>query len=230
MPSKTIELDLQEDTSRGSQIYHDLRDALRLGEWKAGEKIREIDICEKYGVSRTPAREALKQLYADGFLVSAPGGRLAVARMDIAQAEELYEMREVVEGLAARLAARHATTLDLEALSHLVDALLEEPTDEPGFLRVNDKFHQKIYEMSRNRYVMRTADILLNSIGMIRISSPGEYAFKDSSLTEHQEIFEAIERGDTQAAEQAARRHVRNGRRRRILLLSQAEGKAAAPA
>lgn len=224
MTPKIIESEPQEEISRGSQIYHDLRDALRLGGLKAGEKIREIDICEKYGVSRTPAREALKQLYADGFLVSAAGGRLAVARMDIAQAEELYEMREVVEGLAARLAARNATTLDLDALSRLMNARPEGETDELAFLRINDQFHQKIYEMSRNRYVMRTADILLNSIGMIRISSTVGYEFKDTSLTEHQEIFEAIERGDTQAAEEVARRHVRNGRRRRILLLSQAEG------
>lgn len=212
-----------DDLPRGAFVYQSLRESLRFGEFKAGQKIREVDICHRFNVSRTPVREALKLLHADGFLTASPGGRLTVAGMNLDQAEEIYEMRETVEGLAARLAARKANTTDIVALSNIIDEQIKCIGDSKKILRVNDKFHVKIYEISRNRYIMKTADLLLNSIGMIRIATSDRFSYSEESYKQHCQIFSAIERGDTQGAEDAARHHIREGRRMRIMLLMEIE-------
>ena len=212
-----------DDLPRGAFVYQSLRESLRFGEFKAGQKIREVDICRRFNVSRTPVREALKLLHADGFLTAAPGGRLAVAGVNLDQAEEIYEMRETVEGLAARLAARKAKTADIVELSKIIDEQMKCAGDNNKLLRANDKFHVKIYEISRNRYIMKTADLLLNSIGMIRIATSDRFSYSEESCKQHCQIFSAIERGDTQGAEDAARHHIREGRRTRIMLLMEIE-------
>jgi len=223
LTAKPDNLERNDDLPRGAFVYQNLRESLRFGEFKPGEKIREVDICRRFNVSRTPVREALKLLLADGFLAAAPGGRLAVAGIDLEQAEEIYEMRETVEGLAARLAARKAKTTDIVELSGILDEHARSLGNDNRSLRINDRFHMKIYEISRNRYILKTADLLLNSIGMIRIATSDRFSYKDESYNQHRAIFSAIERGDTQGAEDAARHHIREGRRMRIMLLMEIE-------
>ncbi|MFV0333822.1 MAG: GntR family transcriptional regulator [Tropicimonas sp.] len=204
-------------------VYRMLRDLLRGGELLPGQRVSESELCERFQVSRTPAREAIRRLLDEGFLAAGTGGRAIVAELDIARAEEIYDMREAVECLAAKLAAKKAGTQDLLELQSILEEQRVGAATETDFLRVNDRFHGCIYRMSGNRYIRRTAEILLVSAGMIRGTTHGRYDYDTWSLADHEEIYRAIENGDSAAAEDAMRRHTRRGRFQRISLMFRTE-------
>ncbi|NDV52705.1 GntR family transcriptional regulator [Salipiger sp. PrR003] len=208
------------DVPLSDVVYAQVRDLLREGELAPGQRLSESELCERFQVSRTPAREAIHRLINEGFLAVSGSGRPCVAEIDINAAEEIYDMREAVECLAARLAAKKATTEDLIELRAILDEQRRGVSTETEFLPINDRFHGCIYRISGNRYVQRTASILLVSAGMIRGTTHGKYDFETFSLKEHEEIYQAIEDGDSAAAEAAMRRHTRHGRFQRIALLT----------
>ena len=201
------------------QVYTKMRELLGDGEFVSGQRVSEAEICERFQVSRTPAREAIRRLLNEGFLATVESGRVIVAPIDIERAEEIYDMREAVECLAAKLAAKKATTKDLIELSGILDEQRRGATDETDFLDINDRFHRCVYRIASNRYLLRSAEILLVSAGMIRGTTQGHYDYNTWSLGDHEKIYQAIEDGNTTAAEEAARRHVRRGRMQRIGLL-----------
>src|SRR3977135_975555 len=96
--------------SRADFVYESLRDAISDGRIAGGERVREEEIARNLGVSRTPVREALQRLQQRGIWILGPGRGLVVAQLGHEQVVELYAMREILEGSAARFAARHATT------------------------------------------------------------------------------------------------------------------------
>lgn len=215
------------DLPLSEQAYLRLRDLLRYGKILAGQRLSESDICERFAMSRTPVREALRRLQSEGFLGSTPGGRIVVAEIDLERVEEIYDMREAVEGLAARLAARNARTPDLMRLEEILQDQRAVPENEASFLDINDRFHGAIYDLSHNRYVVRNAEVLINSASMIRGSTHGRYDYESWSLPDHESIFKAICNGDTAQAEEAMRHHIRRGRWQRTRLLmakKEAEG------
>ncbi|WP_110693469.1 GntR family transcriptional regulator [Salinicola halophyticus] len=211
---------LKADTSLSDGVYARVRDLLREGELMPGQRVSESEICGRFQVSRTPAREAIHRLLNEGFLTLGSGGRPVVAEIDIDRAEEIYDMREAIECLAARLAAKKARTNDLLELRRILEEQRAGSTSEADFLEINDRFHGCVYRISGNRYVQKTASILLVSAGMIRGSTQGKYDYDSRSLLEHEEIYQAIENGDSAAAEEAMRRHTRNGRFQRIALIA----------
>lgn len=207
------------DLPLSEQAYLRLRDLLRYGQLVSGQRLSESDICERFTMSRTPVREALRRLQSEGFLGTTPGGRILVAEIDLARVEEIYDMREAMEGLAARLAARNARTPDLMRLEEILEIQRAVPENEAAFLDINDRFHGAIYELSRNRYVVRNAEVLLDSASMIRGSTHGRYDYESWSLTDHEAVFKAICDGDTALAEEVMRHHIRRGRWQRTRLL-----------
>ena len=207
------------DLSLSDQVYAKIRELLRDGVFVSGQRVSEAEICERCQVSRTPAREAIRRLLDEGFLATVGSGRVIVAPIDIERAEEIYDMREAVECLAAKLAAKKATTKDLIELSGVLDEQRRGATDEADFLDINDRFHRCVYRIASNRYLLRSAEILLVSAGMIRGTTQGHYDYNTWSLKDHEDIYQAIEDGNTTAAEEAARRHIRRGRMQRIGLL-----------
>nr|WP_321526308.1 GntR family transcriptional regulator [uncultured Cohaesibacter sp.] len=207
------------DLPLSDQVYAKVRELLRDGAFVSGQRISEAEICDRFQVSRTPAREAIRRLLNEGFLTTVESGRIIVAPIDIERAEEIYDMREAVECLAAKLAAKKATTKDLIELRGILDEQRRGATDETDFLDINDRFHRCVYKIASNRYLLRSAEILLVSAGMIRGTTQGRYDYNTWSLKDHEEIYQAIEDGNTTAAEDAARCHVRRGRMQRISLL-----------
>src|SRR5882757_1613946 len=99
--------------SRADFVYESLRDAISDGRIAGGERVREEEVARNLGVSRTPVREALQRLQQRGILIFGPTRGLVVAQLGHAQVVELYAMREILEGSAARFAARHATTEEI---------------------------------------------------------------------------------------------------------------------
>lgn len=217
---ETESINYNSDLSLSEQAYIGLRDLLRQGAFRPGQRISEQEICERFTMSRTPVREAIRRLQSEGLLDPTPGGRAAVAEIDLDRVEEIYDMRESVEGLAARLAARNARSSDLIRLELILQEQRADIADETEFLKINDRFHGAIYELSMNRYVIQSGESLMNSASMIRGTTHGAYDYASWSLEDHQAIFAAICNGDTTLAEAEMRKHVRRGRWQRIRLLT----------
>ncbi|CAN0238885.1 unnamed protein product, partial [Chrysoparadoxa australica] len=109
--------------SQGNATYRRLLDEIREGRLMPGERLRETELAERVGVSRTPVREAIRQLEADGLVGHVPRIGASVRKLDYAEVMELYEMRAVLEGTAARLAARAASEVELQELAALNEQL-----------------------------------------------------------------------------------------------------------
>jgi len=190
-------------------VYQMILDAIDAGEFPGGARLVETELAERFGVSRTPVREALKRLEAQG-VAAIDGRRLVVATLDHEQLGELYEVRGVVEGLAGRLAARHAAPEEIAVLKAMVEAdrgLLDDPI---GLSRANKRFHRQLHRASHNRYLNRMLQDMRRALAVLSTTTlvvPGRSA---ESVSEHEAIIRAIEARDEDAAEAAARHHISN--------------------
>jgi DNA-binding GntR family transcriptional regulator len=201
--------------SRADFVFETLRDAIWDGRIARGVRIREEEIARNLGVSRTPVREALQRLQQRGLLVVGAGRGLVVAELSHHQVVELYAMREILEGSAARFAARHATETEIDILHQLQRDLRQVKTDAMAVVMLNRQFHQAIYSAAHNEYLMRALDSLHDSLALLNHTTFRMPKRRESD-DEHRKIALAIEKRDPDQAEQAARAHIRNAQRTRF--------------
>jgi DNA-binding GntR family transcriptional regulator len=214
---KAVDSKALRTASRADFVYSTLRDAIAEGHLGGGERIRENEIANLLGVSRTPVREALQRLQQRGLLGGGPGrGGLVVAELNGQQVLELYAMREILEGSAARFAARHATELEIELLYNLQRELAQADDDPLTLVKFNRQFHDAVYLASHNRYLMEALDTLNDSFALLYSSTFRVPKRRSETDEEHANIVMAIEKHDTDAAEQAARHHIRQAQRTRF--------------
>ncbi|SET51066.1 GntR family transcriptional regulator [Oceanicella actignis] len=202
----------------GADAYSLILDAIDRGDYAPGARLVETELAERFGVSRTPIREALGRLEMQG-LVAHDGRRgMVVASLDHDQLGELYEVRATVEGLAARLAARHAAPEEMAILRDLVEQS-RGMIGDPAALRDNNRrFHRQMHRASHNRYLNAMLEGMRRSMALltrVSLSDPGRGA---ETVAEHDAIVRAIEARDEDAAEAAARRHVSNAYATRLRL------------
>jgi DNA-binding GntR family transcriptional regulator len=207
------------DTSRGEYVYRALRDAIGRGQYRQGERIREEDIAKSMGVSRTPVREALRRLQTRGLLELAAGRGLVVAELSRQQVLELYAMRELLEGAAARLAAQHATETEVAYLRHLLKELRTE-TSPKRLADLNRVFHHAICDAAHNRYMQQSLNDLGDALALLRDTTFAVVGRPKTADIEHVAIVDAIEKHDPDVAERAARDHIRQAQQLRMQLLA----------
>jgi DNA-binding GntR family transcriptional regulator len=211
-------------SSRGDFAYESLRAAIQQGEIQPGERLREVELAGRLGVSRTPVREALKRLEAEGLVAFAPRRGLVVAQLDQQQVHELYALREVLEGAAAALAARHASEYEIEALQDLVRRHEEAGRNTAQLVEINRHFHATLYSAARNRYLLEALSSMHGSLALLRETTYAAAGRPAAALDEHREIARAIRWRDAASAEEAARRHIRNAEQARLALLFHSAG------
>ena len=190
-------------------VYQLILDAIDRGELPGGARLIETELAERFGVSRTPVREALKRLEAQG-VTATEGRRLVVASLDHDQLGELYEMRGVVEGLAARLAARHAAPEEIAVLRGMVEAdraLADRPRE---LAQANKRFHRQMHRASHNRYLNQMLQGMRRSLALLSTTSLSVPRRGAASIAEHDAIIRAIEARDEGTAEAAMRQHISN--------------------
>jgi DNA-binding GntR family transcriptional regulator len=202
--------------SRADFVYESLRDAISDGRIAGGERVREEEVARNLGVSRTPVREALQRLQQRGILILGPGRGLMVAQLSHAQIVELYAMREILEGSAARFAATHATAPEITTLYELQEQLKTAESDDMLHITLNRRFHQAIYEAAHNRYLMQTLESLNDSFALLRSSTFRLPHRQRDSDEERRRIIEAIEKRDPALAEKEAREHILQAQRTRF--------------
>ena len=204
--------------SRAERVYELLLDELRSGAFSGGKRLREEEVARSLGVSRTPVREALTRLQARGLLELTTGG-LTVSQFTRSKIFELYALRAVLEGSAARFAAQHASASSISLLRKL-SSKFEEALDNPDSLaRINRDFHRHIVETAQNRYLERALDDLHDTLALLPSTTFTVSGRPEQAAEEHRRIVDAIERGDADGAELAARVHIQNAQEARMEML-----------
>ena len=196
--------------SAAQVVYRLLREAMINHDLAPSTRLHEPELAVHLSVSRTPVREALRALEADGFVKRLPNGGLMVAEVDARDVAELYEVRRALEGLAAHQAAQRATMHDARELVSILDHA-DRRSDEAAALReLGERFHRRIAEVADNRRAAELLDKLHDHIVRYRLATAVESRERqDGARREHRRVAEAILDGNPAAAERAMAAHVR---------------------
>ncbi|HXH06043.1 MAG TPA: GntR family transcriptional regulator [Vicinamibacterales bacterium] len=211
----TFEGHPEEDGRLSDGVYAVIRTALQEGRLPAGSRLVETELASALAVSRTPVREALRRLEADGLVRSEPHrGHVVVDPM--ADAALVFLIRERLEGLAAALAAEYITRTQLEELEDLqaaMEALVaQEPMDVERLVELNGELHRRISEACSSPRLIRMIERLYPqymSYQVLRLYTDDE---RRRSIREHREILGALWRRDSETAERAIHAHLEHGK------------------
>jgi DNA-binding GntR family transcriptional regulator len=199
-------------TAKGREAYEALSLAIREGEHAPGARLKEVELAEQLGMSRTPIREAFRQLERDGVVTIVPNRGAIVRELTAEEIEDVYALRAVLEGFCA---ARAATRMDAGGIAHL-DELTDElerrcaadGDESAALIRINAAFHAAITEASGNG---RVADVLGHVAEVphhLRREAWASDAVQVATIVYHRDIVEAIRARDAVRAEAIMRSHM----------------------
>ncbi|MFT5509018.1 MAG: DNA-binding GntR family transcriptional regulator [Hyphomicrobiaceae bacterium] len=200
-------------------IFEELQAQILEGALQPGDRLKEAELAARYGISRTPVREALRRLETRGLLMHAPHKGMVVAELEASATAELYVMREILDGAAAALAAQHATEPEIAAMQRQITRdrqILDEPEQ---LAATNRSFHLSIYRAAHNRFLMKSSDALAESLALLGPTTLSVGDRGPASIDEHEVIVAAIRERDGPKASTAARLHIRNAFEARLLQL-----------
>lgn len=190
-------------------VYDHLRRAVLDGEIPPGERMGEVELGEKLGVSRTPIREALMRLTQDGLLTAEANKGVRVRTITATEAHDTYVVRTELDGLSAALAAQHHDAADLERLHKALDELNAAHSDDyREQTRLDLAFHRAIAQASHNAALIDLSRDLEQRVALIKHQTR-KYNADPHTTAQHQAILQAILNRDPQGAKQAAQEHVR---------------------
>ncbi len=195
------------DKSSHKDAYDMILEAIDVGVYKPGDRLVESELAERFGVSRTPIREALQRLETQS-LLARDGRSLIVASLDHNQLAELYVVRSELEALAARLAARHAAAEEVQVLEQMIESDRKLIHDPSALARANRRFHRQIHLASHNRYLVQQLDLVYRSMALMATTSLAAEGRGEVALAEHSAIVEAIRKRDEDAAYAALKAHI----------------------
>ena len=203
-----------QDQSLRGKVFHKLREDILSGVYQDHEELREVAIGEEMGVSRTPVREALRQLELEGLVTLVPNRGAYVTGISSKDVRDIYEIRSMLEGLCARWATEHITQKEIEALEEVIllsEFYLKKPGQEQArqVAELDGKFHKILYEASNSRILEHVLSDFHKYVKMARTLSVEEQDRAVKSVEEHREILEAIRYKDAGRAEALADRHIR---------------------
>ena len=193
-------------------VFNTLRQAILTGELKPGERLMEIHLANKLGVSRTPIREAIRKLELEGLVHIIPNKGAFVEGVTLQDVKDIYEIRTLLEGLCARWAAERITQEQLEELEEIVFLsdfhYSKENWDQ--ILELDNRFHEMVYEACASKELTRVLRDYHHYLQRIRRITLEEKARAHASINEHRAIAEALKARDARTAEECARLHIRN--------------------
>lgn len=195
--------------------YERLRRDILLGELPSGGALVEATLADRYSVSRTPVREALRRLEQDG-LIERAARSLRIRERSQEEIFQMYEVREVLEAAAARGAAERRTELDLARLDGLHQQTHDPALAVPDRTPLNNELHLAIWRASHNAVLFETIERLFSSSLRYLNTTLGDDARWTSSIDEHAAVVEAIRHCDATAAHAQMARHIRSARATRL--------------
>lgn len=210
------------------KILETIRDAILKGSLKPGERVSEPELAERFGISRTPIREAFRQLESEGYLEVVPRKGAVVASLSERDVVEFYAIKSILEGHAARIAAERMSERDVERLE-AINAKLQQIAaagDIKSFFRVHDEFHELFIKVSGNDKLVELINQLVLKFNRLRLASLAQPGRMEISVQEHRKIIEAFRDHDGERAENLVRRTATIGAEVLIHNLAKEQGRA----
>ena len=195
-----------------SKVFSQIENDILTGKYKPGESLTEMRLSEDMKVSRTPIREALRQLELEGLVQSIPNKGVVVTGIVWQDIEDIYTIRIRIEGLAAKLAAEKINPAELKDLEDTLD-LTEYYANKNNLgqlLRLDGEFHAIIFQASKNRPLMYMMKNFHNYVKRARSESLNMPGRSQKIVAEHRDILEAIKSGNGVLAEKAYIRHIKH--------------------
>ncbi|HGS5453775.1 TPA: GntR family transcriptional regulator [Vibrio cholerae] len=222
----------EKDSTKSENLTEYLIEAIVEGELAPGSKISEPELAKRFQVSRGPLREALMRVEGLGLIERIPHIGARVIQLSPTKLVELYAVREALEGMAARLAARNITEIELAGLESLLSTHsthIDQVEGASYFHQQGDfDFHYRIIQASRNQQLIGLlCDELYHLLRMYRYQSPRSHSRPVEALEEHKFILRAIRQRDEELAEMLMRRHISRSRQlieQQIMLDAQQQG------
>lgn len=189
-----------------------ITEAIVKGRFRPGDRLVERELCELLQVSRTSVREALRELESEGLITNIPNKGPIVALIDLEQARNIYEVRAVLEGLAARLFTRNSTDKQIDTLEKAIDGIDEvyKNFDPARFVRAKTSFYDVLLEGAHNEVAaaaLRNIHVRVSQLRVFSLQVPGR---GNASIAELKQVLKAIRSRDEYRAEQACIQHVNN--------------------
>ena len=188
--------------------YDQLFQAIERGVFKSGDRLLETELAAHFGVSRTPIREAIRRLEAEGIVEHKPRVGAVVRTLGQQEIVELYEMRIVLETTAAAMAAKHASGAEIRTLEGLNTAMTETADDPVQVAVLNRKFHRCIMEAARNQFLSQSYQALSHALillGKTTLETPDRVS---AVTAQHTTIIAALASADPDASSDAMRAHM----------------------
>ena len=207
-----IDLKIRDYKNAREAAFEKIKEAIIKGHFKPGEKLVEQTLAQEMGVSRTPVREAIRRLEAEGFVVSIPRKGVVVSRADKEEIVQLYSIRAELEGLAARWAIENADEDDIRKLDEAISRMEETAAsgDLNGVVQSNALFHDAIAQASKSRILCTLLKTLQDNIQRFRFQSLHLPGRPEAALAEHKEIVAAIKEKKTEEADRLLKEHLQN--------------------
>ena len=201
-----------------SNLYSQLQRDILTGKLKNGQKLTEQVICEEYNVSRTPVREALRQLESEGLVENILNRGSFVVGLSKQDFEDMFELRKIYEIQAVKWAIERITEEEMDALDETFEFMefytLRNDIDK--MLTINEGFHQIIYEASHNRMLQQFLSSYQTYLKYLRKDDEYPDDYLATVLEEHRQIFQAFIEKDVEAGAEAMERHIGNSKKRRL--------------
>lgn len=201
----------KKEKPRYDDVVSGIRDLIIEGDIAPGDRISERELCDRFGVSRTPLREALKVLASEGLVELTPNRGARVTCLTEQDVEDMFEVMATLEALAGELAARHITEEELAEVKalHYQMALYHTRRELMPYFRLNQEIHHKIFEISRNRSLVTVYNTLAGRIRRPRYLANISEARWAQALKEHEGILAALESKDGAALGRILKDHLR---------------------
>lgn len=212
MLEDSLKMNVDEYLPLRDVVFKTLRQAILTGEFMPGERLMEISLANRLGVSRTPVREAIRKLELEGLVVMIPRKGAAVARITVSDLKDVLEVRCHLEEFAASIACER---IDSEEVHELKVALraFEDAIKAKNLKLIAERdveFHDVIFKATKNKRLLQIINNLREQIYRYRIEYIKDFDYHEILVKEHRQIVDAILRGDKEAASKMMRTHIYN--------------------
>jgi DNA-binding GntR family transcriptional regulator len=209
------------------KILETIREAILKGTLKPGEKVAEPELAERFGISRTPIREAFRQLESEGYLTVIPRKGAVVTSLSERDVEEFYAIKSILEGYAAHIAAQRLADRDIERLEAINSRLqqLAEESDVKTFFRVHNEFHELFIRAAGNEKLFELISQMMMKFNRLRMASLSLPGRMEISVQEHKKIIEAFKAHNGERADNLVRKTASIGGQVLIQSMAQEEGR-----
>lgn len=207
-----LDINIDEYLPLREVVFRALRNAIVQGEFQPGERLMEVTIANKLGVSRTPVREAIRMLELEGLVVMIPRKGAEVANITVKDLKDALEVRMAIEALSVRLACARIDEKGKEELKQVCIAFREAINSKlvPAIVEADEAFHNTIYKLSKNPRLINIAQNLREQVYRYRVEYVKDFSYHDNLVTEHDQITNAILLGNTDTAERVMNEHIYN--------------------